>query len=407
MKTAVQTRVAPTAESAYSTHRVGTTAALEIAAILGAKCSTRPSVLVVFASFHHRALFAEALDVFREVLRPAQMLASTCASVMHHDRELDSGPALTAIALTLPHTSIHPFWFEIDDGPPAVWSEAFMRERITLPSDLGALRHAGVLMIADPRSIHLDDALTAIDARAGPMGAQIRGAVTGDLRHAGLHVLAVNRKITHSGLVGLSLFGDVEIGGVVSHAIRPVGERFTITRAQRHEIIELNNRPALTVMTEMAHGLDATVRPLVAHGLWASIEQRCAVNPAVASANLTREILRVDEARGSLVLGQFVREGTRMRFALNDPERAYEDLDMALDSEQLHAKPTAAIVCSSVSRQRENFAAPDTELELITRRLGHATTIGLHGVGAIGPAGNRAYSLNGMASVITFRACTH
>ncbi|RLS67018.1 MAG: hypothetical protein DWH97_02250 [Planctomycetota bacterium] len=404
MSTPVQTRAVPTAESAYSTHSVSTTAAHEIAASLAARCLTRPSVLVVFGSFHHRALFSDALEVFRDVLRPVHLLASTAEGVTHDARNIEEGPGLTAIALTLPHTSIHPFWFELDDGPPSVWSDAFIRERITLPGDLGALRHAGILMIADPRSIQLDEALTAIDASAGPMGAQIRGAVTGDRRHAGLHVLAVNRKITHTGLVGLSIFGDVEIGGIVSHAMTPVGARLTITRAARNEIIELNNRPALTVMTEALHNFSAARRQLMAHGIWVSIEQTCSTTASVHTGFLTREILRIDEARGSLLTAQLVREGSRVRFALMDPEHAHDDLDMALEAEQSHAKPAAVLVCSSASRQQESFAAPDTEVELIARRLGRTPSIGLHGVGAIGPAGNRAYALDGMVSVITLRA---
>lgn len=142
----------------------------------------------------------------------------------------------------------------------------------------------------------------------------------------------------------------------------------------------------------------------MAHGIWVSIEQTCSTTAAVHTGFLTREILRIDEARGSLLTAQLVREGSRVRFALMDPEHAHDDLDMALEAEQSHAKPAAVLVCSSASRQQESFAAPDTEVELIARRLGRTPSIGLHGVGAIGPAGNRAYALDGMVSVITLRA---
>ena len=55
----------PTAISARSERKDSREAARELAAELRAGTLVRPDLLVVFGSFHHRALFSDALDILR------------------------------------------------------------------------------------------------------------------------------------------------------------------------------------------------------------------------------------------------------------------------------------------------------------------------------------------------------
>ncbi|MCE2883969.1 MAG: hypothetical protein LW806_03585, partial [Planctomycetaceae bacterium] len=62
-------------------------AAREVAETLHAASAARPDILFVFASFHHRALLVDALDVLRHALHPSHLLATTVESAVSNDRE--------------------------------------------------------------------------------------------------------------------------------------------------------------------------------------------------------------------------------------------------------------------------------------------------------------------------------
>ena len=145
-------------------------AAREVVGKLQASSPLRPDMLFVFASFHHRALLRDSLDFLRRELHPAHLLATTVESVVSGTREVEHTPGLSVLALSAPGIVARPFWFDLEDGPPAVWSEGFIRQRITLPPDEGAgggaLAHRGTILFADPHSIHPGEACAAIDAAA-------------------------------------------------------------------------------------------------------------------------------------------------------------------------------------------------------------------------------------------------
>jgi small ligand-binding sensory domain FIST len=67
----------PTSISARSNRSDTREAARDLAVKLRASMAFRPDILVMFGSFHHRALFSDALDILRSELHPAHVLACT------------------------------------------------------------------------------------------------------------------------------------------------------------------------------------------------------------------------------------------------------------------------------------------------------------------------------------------
>jgi small ligand-binding sensory domain FIST len=425
----VPERRAPTALSALSERPDTRDAAREVATALRGGMIVRPDLLVVFGSFHHRALFSDALDILRAELHPAHLLASTARAVIgaavHDGRAspavgVEGRAALGALALSLPGVVAKPFLFDIVDGPPAVWSPEFVRSRVALPPEVsdafGPLSHAGTLLVADPFSIHAGLAAASIDEAAGAGGARIVGALASGASHAGLNVLAADRRVAHMGLVGLSLFGDLSLDIVHAQGTRAVGRPLVVTRAKGSEIGELGGRPALEVTQEVFLSLNDHDRALFSRGVLVGVALD-ASRPRLGRGDfLVRPLRAVDEARRSLLLGDAIQTGATVQFHLDDPDAAADDLAMLLDAEALREPPVAALVFhgnrvapaagdGSEARDAADGRAPVVPvLATLSRRLGAIPLVGLESAGELAPLRGKTPLAGRTIAIALFRA---
>jgi small ligand-binding sensory domain FIST len=398
----------PTSISARSERTDTRDAARELATALRAGSVVRPDILVVFASFHHRALFSDALEILRSELHPAHVLACTARSVISDGDDLEGGAAMSALALSLPGVVARPFWFDLNDGPPTVWSEELIRSRVALAPDegdqRGTLPHCGILMLSDPFSISASQACAAIDAAAGPQGARIIGGIASGASHAGLNVLAADRRIAHMGVVGLSLFGDLTIDTVVSTGCRPIGAPFVVTKAQGTQLLELGGRPALAAAQAMAESLPESERAHFAHGLLVGVAIN-ASKPRLGRGDfLVRPVQALDAARGAITLTEPVPVGSTVQFQLRDAHTATEDLSMLLDAEVMRDPAIAALIFSCESRGIRLYGLNEMDASLVSRRLNHVPIAGFHCSGEIGPFGKRSLVQSQSVAAAIFRA---
>ncbi len=403
------------AHSAMSERLETRLAAREVAETLHAASSSRPDVLFVFASFHHRALLSDGLDVLRHALHPSHLLATTVESAVWNDREIERKPSLSVLALHAPGIVARPFWFDLNDGPPAVWGNELIRQRVSLPPDEGvpagtqagahggALEHRATILIADPFSLHPGDACAAIDAAAGPCGARIHGGIASGANHAGLNVLAVDRHVANAGIVGLSIFGDIEVSGLVSQGCRPIGKPLVVTRGHGNEILELNGRAATETIQEAVAELRESERALLGQGLLMGIALDASKELLGRGDFLVRPVLAVDPARGSVSISDRVRAGMTVRLQIRDRATADDDLAMMLDAEQLRDPVSAALLFTCNARGTSMFGTPDHDASMLRRRLGGMPLSGFQCAGEIGPHGARSFVHTQTASAVLFR----
>lgn len=399
----MRTYRAPLAASALSRERDALAAAAEAIELIQAKMSIRPDLLVVFASFHHRALFSDCIGMLQDGLHPAHILGGTAEGVISDSEEVERSPGLSVLALSMPGTVLRPFHFGLSDGPPSVWSDGFVRERVSLPPDEGALRHRGVVMIADPYSINAAQACAAIDHAAGPQGARIVGGLASGATLPRLNALAVGRRVVHEGIVGLSVFGNIEIDTVVSHGCRPVGPSLVVTKARGEEILELGGRPALTAARGIIEQLDEAEIDQASSGLLVGIASD-ASKPRLGRADfLVRAVESIDAAAGSIRITEPLSIGTTVQFMIRDASTAHEDLALSLAAEPLRDPAAAAILFSCNMRGTMLFDTPSHDASSIRHLLRGAPVCGFHAAGEIGPIGQRSYLHTQSASIAILR----
>ena len=133
---------------------------------------------------------------------------------------------------------------------------------------------------------------------------------------------------------GLALFGAPAVIGV-SSACRPLGEGpLEVTEARGSVVLSLGGEPALDVLSRAAQGLAG--RPLVL-ALYPSRD-----DPSGRRGAKVRPIRGVDPSRKAVVVGEPIRPGDRMGFAVLDGPSARAELEATLRDTSRAAAGAAA-----------------------------------------------------------------
>jgi small ligand-binding sensory domain FIST len=363
----------PVTRSAGSDVTETRVAAREVACSLAAGLSVRPDALFVFGSFHHRAMFSDAIEMLRAELHPAHVLGTTVANTILDDSETEHTAGLCALAVSLPGTVIEPFRFDLEDGPPAVWSAGFISERVALPGSVtgaaGPLPHRGMIMLTDPFSVNATQVCAALDAAAGPAGARIHGGVASGASLPGLNVLACDRRTAHTGAVGLSIFGDIQLDGFASQGCQPVGTPMVVTKASGTRILEIGGRNALAALADMADGLPLLERERLQAGLLVGVAVHAGKARLGRGDFIVRPAVSIEPEHSAIVLTETVAVGSTIQFHVRDPDIASEDLSMLLDREQVRGPAAGALLFSCTARGPRLFAEPSHDASMLSRRL--------------------------------------
>lgn len=321
---------------------------------------------------------AGLLGELREVLRPREVVGCSASGVLGAGTEIETGPAVAVLAGQLPGATLRSTHL----GPDALRDGAF-------PS-LGA--DASAVVFADPWTCDGDALLTAI-AGAGDGRPVVGGLASGSPGDGGatLFAGAVERRGGCAVLV-------VEGGGwtldtVVAQGCRPIGQPLFVTEAEGEWLIELDGRPALQVLRDLADAAPEKDRALLARSLFLGIEMHPQRDRYRRGDFLIRNLIGADPARGSIAVGARVQAGQVVQFHLRDAEASAEDLDSRLRRyrSDTPGEPEAALLCSCVGRGEQLYGRPDHDSHAFLRAVGGVPLGGFFCNGEIGPVGGRAF----------------
>jgi small ligand-binding sensory domain FIST len=249
----------------------------------------------------------------------------------------------------------------------------------------GALREEDlVVLLPDPRGVHLEALLA--DARAKLAPAQIVGAGAATL-NGDEPLQWCGRELATGAVAGLVLRGEKRPRVGVTQACRPASELLTVTRTQGHWILELDGRPALDVYREVARGpLAEDLRRAAAFVLAAL--PRDAAAPLAPGGYLVRNIAGFAVAERALAIPEAVAAGDRIAFVSREPAAAREDLKAML-AQLREPAPAFGLYFDCCARGASFFGVSGLEAAYLEESFGSAPLAGLFGSCEIGPVAGR------------------
>jgi small ligand-binding sensory domain FIST len=364
-------------------------AVAEARAALGALA---PSFAVLFASPHFTDSARELVAGVAELTGGVPLIGGVASAVAGGAREVESGPAVS-------------LWLAAEPGPV----ETFAMEFVQTESGgaFGGYRFgpdpAGVhLMVCDPFTFPAGDLLAHLNQNV-PGAMVMGGMASGGLAQRRSLLFRDDRVLT-SGAVGAHLAGAA-VHPLVAQGCRPVGDPYTVTRADGSLIFELGGRPPLNRLREMAATLPVQDQELLAAGphLGLVIDEYQA--EARQGDFLVRGIVGADPTSGAMAVGGEVEVGQTVQFHVRDARSADEDLRrvLARAAGLLGGRPPAgALLFTCTGRGSRMFAGPDHDAGLLAQTLGPMPVAGFFCDGELGPVGGQNFLHTFTASIALF-----
>ncbi len=351
-----------------------------------------PSFAVLFASAHFFGSAPALVAAVAEEAGGVPLMGCVATAVAGGAREVESEPAVS-------------LWLAAGLGPV----ETFAMEFVQTASGgaYGGYRFgpdpAGIhLMIGDPFTFPAGDLLAHLNEHV-PGAVVMGGMASGGLRWGQSRLFLDGRVLTR-GAVGVHL-PQADVHTLVAQGCRPVGDPYTITRADRNLIFELGGRPPLARLRELAAALPVGERDLLAQGahLGLVIDEYRA-DPGQGDF-LVRGIAGADPGSGAIAVGEEVEVGQTAQFHVRDARSADEDLRRALEREAAalgSRRAAGALLFTCTGRGSRMFAEPDHDTGLLAETLGHIPVAGFFCDGELGPVGGRNFLHTFTASIALF-----
>jgi small ligand-binding sensory domain FIST len=351
-----------------------------------------PSFAVLFASAHFFDSAQVLLAAVAEETGQAPLIGCVAEAVAGGAREVESQPAVS-------------LWLAAGLGPVETFAMEFVRT--ASGGAFGGYRFgrepAGVhLMIGDPFTFPAGDLLAHLNQHV-PGAVVMGGMASTGLRRQESRLFVDGRVLPH-GAVGAHL-PRAEVHPLVAQGCRPVGDPYTVTRAEGNLIYEVGGRPPLARLRELAAALPGPERDLLAQGAYLGI----VIDEYQAEARqgdfLVRGIAGADPESGAIAVGEEMQAGQTVQFHLRDARSADEDLRRTLEQEAavLGGRSAAgALLFTCTGRGTRMFPEPDHDIGLLATVLGPIPVAGFFCDGELGPVGGQNFLHTFTASIALF-----
>jgi small ligand-binding sensory domain FIST len=261
----------------------------------------------------------------------------------------------------------------------------------------------GWLVFADPYHLNVEGWLRQMNAAY--LGHPVLGGLASGDHARQLCQVYLNGEVFEEGVVALSVAGEVTLTGVISQGCTPIGDTWTITKADRNFIIEIGNQPAYHVLARTYSELQAEEQKKARGNLFIGLAMNEYLEDFHRGDFLIRNLLGADPQSGVLSVGAFPRMGQTIQFQRRDAKAATEDLEILLQRarKQIGNRPIyGGCLCSCNGRGTGMFGIPNHDARLIQHRLGPMGLAGFFCNGEIGPVGQSNFLHGYTASLALF-----
>jgi small ligand-binding sensory domain FIST len=215
----------------------------------------------------------------------------------------------------------------------------------------------------------------------------------------------LNGEVFEEGGVGLSVGGEAALTGVISQGCTPIGETWTITRAERNLIHQIGHRPAYEVLAETYEKLSPEEKKQVRGNLFVGLVVNEYLEEFHRGDFLIRQLLGADPNSGTIAVGALPRAGQTIQFQRRAATAGTEDIValLARAKKNLAGKTIyGGCLCSCNGRGRHLFGEPNHDARHVQETLGPLGLAGFFCNGEIGPVGEKNFLHGYTASLALF-----
>jgi small ligand-binding sensory domain FIST len=345
--------------------------------------------------FEHAAQILELLRVHAEI---PLLLGCSSNSLIAGDQEVEQNAGLSLGLYHLPGATLQPFHFtqeQVEEGTgPGYWH---METGIT-PEQIN-----GWLAFADPFHLDAEAWLRTWNEAYAPLPV-VGGLASGDYTEQVTQVY-LNGEVFEEGGVAVAIGGEIALASVISQGCTPIGDTWTITRAERNFIHEIANRPAYEVLAETFSNLPPQEQQNARGNLFVGLVTNEYLDEFHRGDFLIRNLIGADPKSGTIAVGAFPRAGQTMQFQRRDAVAGSEDISALLQHrhKQLSGKTIyGACLCSCNGRGSGLFGEPSHDARHVQQEFGPIGLAGFFCNGEIGPIGNKNFLHGYTASIALF-----
>lgn len=355
---------------------------------LGARPVTLGLLFTTPGYFEHASALLELVRVHAQV----PVLAG-CSSpgLVRNGREIEDGEGLVLALYSLPDTTVATIVVPAGEGAGGAAA-----------GGVDAAGIGGWLAFLEP--FHSDaEAFLEGWQHAFPGTPVFGGLAAGDASASRAQVYRDGEVIEEGG-VALG-FRGVRLLGMVAQGCTPVGETWTITRADGNIVHRIGNRPAVAVLEQTFEELSDEVKRRSRGNFFAGLVMDEYRENYGRGDFLVRSLLGADPDSGSLAVAALPRPGQTLQFQLRDAAAADEDLRVMLGQlrDRLARAPVyGGCLCVCSGRGRALFGEADHDAALVRQILGPVSIAGFFCNGEFGPVGARNFVHSYTASLALF-----
>ncbi len=341
----------------------------------------------------------EALEVLRVHAQIPLLVGCSSAGLIVNRQEIEGVPGLALGLYHLPGAELRAVHFSQEEVEAAAEETAhWVRVTGVRPGDT-----TGWLVFADP--FHLDGETWLAQWNETYPGLPVLGGLASGRASEQRTQVYWNGAVHEAGAVALSVGGAVELLGGVSQGATPIGQPWTITRAQGNLIQEIGNRPAYQVLADTFNGLSGEEQKRAQGNLLVGFVANEYQEEFQRGDFLIRNLLGGDPKSGVLAVGARPRPGQSLQFQCRDPEAATEDLleSFTRTRDAVGDRPLyGGCLCLCNGRGRRLFQRQNHDAELTQEVFGPLGVTGFFGSGEMGPLAGRNYLHGYTASLALF-----
>jgi small ligand-binding sensory domain FIST len=377
--------------SAVSRRAAALAALDEAAAEVTGGLRAAPDLVLVFASSHYAATYAELARAANARFPGALVVGCAAESVLGNGVEVERSESLALLAGTLPGVELLPFHLERAPRDAVEWRALIGAE----PSSLG-----GCVLFGDPFD-DVDSAVGRLDA-VTPEVPKIGGLVSG-VGAPGDAAMFLGGNVLRDGVLGLGLRGALSMRTLVAQGCRPIGKPMIVMRCRDQIVDELDVGKPVEVLRGLFEGLDPRDQELGRHSLYLGVEMGDRGGRYAQGDFLIREIAGMDPTSGAMALHGRIRPYQVVQFHLRDARTATEDLEARLA--RLPRLPgvgldaQGAILVSCVGRGRALYGTTGHDSQRVRDALGALPLAGFFASGELGQVGGQTF-LHGYTCVL-------